>query len=207
MEYHVIAVLMGLGLAVGEALGAPDPVGDQFNPYGLPPGSAPDLVEVSVIRDAGNLSVTLECDAPVYPADDFAHWDLRILGRIDFGVGDDGSAADSYKSQWYSDPSYLDVLAFLSLNDVADGQIPLYDDGVTVLAYLPISFESTIVSVVVPEALLPDLADGFDVLVHDIDEMSWDVFPNGPGHADVVPEPSMLLLLVAGLLGWRRKQG
>jgi hypothetical protein len=148
----------------------------------------------------------MDCNAAVYPADDFLHWDSQILGRVEFGVGDDGSAADSFKSQWYAEPSNLDVLAFLNLNDVVGGQVPLYDDSVSLLAHLPVDFDAGTVSVTVPEALLPGTVDSFDVLVHDATEVGWDVFPNGPGHASIIPEPSSLLLWAGALLGWRRQR-
>jgi hypothetical protein len=202
-----IMVLILAAVAWGvPALATSDPAGDLFNPFGGQPGAVPDLLAASAVRTPGHIELTLTCTATVYPADDFDHGEQQLTGWIDLGVGDDGSASDGHKDQWYWELSDLNLSAYLSLDEVAGGTISLRDDHTSLIGYIPITFADNVVTVAVPETLLPGRVDCFAVLVHDPDFITWDVLPNGRGHAEIAPEPSMLCWWVACALGWSRRR-
>lgn len=162
-----------------------DPAGDLFHPWGGQPGTQPDLLEISVDSEGEAVEFTLKFAEPVFPADDWEHYEQQLHGRVDLGTLDDGSHANTYKDDFYSELSYLQSFAGFDFALVYEGQVPLLDTVFNPLGNCPVTFAGDTVVVAVPKSLLPAWPAGFAVLVHDAYQTTWDVFPNAPGHEPI----------------------
>lgn len=159
-----------------------DPTGDQFHPWGGQPGTRPDLLEISVDSGGAFVEFTLKFAEPVFPADDWDHYEHQLHGRIDLGNLDNGVHANTYKDDFYSELSYLQGFASIDFALVSEGEVPLLDTVFNPLGACPVTFAGDTVVVAVPKSILPASPAGFVVLVHDSYQTTWDVFPNAPGH-------------------------
>ncbi len=190
--------------AVSTAWAEPDPAGDTFRAPdpSVPAGSTtPDMIEVGVWRSADLIHVDLRFTGEIRPADDESAIDLQLLGFVDFGVPADDPGFPAHKGSLTTVPDHLELIAYVDFSSVSDSAVWLKDRTDALLTSLPIDFGFDTVSVNVPADLFPAPVEGFDVLVHNYDQDTWDMFPNAEGHAEIVPEPTSFALL-ALILSW-----
>ena len=196
-----LSLLLAAG-TVATAHGEADPAGDTFlipDPNDPSGSTAPDIIDVDVREVADQILVVLQFAGEVRPADDFSAIDLQVRGTIDFGVAADVPTTLSHKSTLTIVPSDLELIAYLDLTTVSQSSIRLLDGSDALLTNLPIAFGFDTLSVEVPVDLLPSPVEGYAALVNNFVQDTWDMFPNGRGHATIVPEPGTLSLFVLSL--------
>ena len=112
----------------------------------------------------------------------------------------------SHKSSLTTVPSDLELIAYLDLFSVSQSTVWLNDGADTPLTSLPIAFGFDTVSVDVPVDVFPSPVEGYAVLLHNFHQDTWDMFPNGEGHAVIVPEPTTLSVFALILASVSRRR-
>lgn len=174
-----------------------DPVGDVFlAPDPLIPGAsaAPDVVFVEVYHQSGNVIIRLQFEGETLAADDLSDptFQKQLYGRVDLGADAQGMALTSYKSTLTLNPSFLDVDAYIDFRTVDAALVSLFgsDDGL--LGAAPVCFAFDTVRAVIPEALIPhpESTTRAVVLLRNLFQDTWDMFPNGDGNTTIQDSPS-----------------
>ncbi|HUW81770.1 MAG TPA: hypothetical protein VMZ31_03100 [Phycisphaerae bacterium] len=213
MSVHVLLCCLA-----ASAVSATDPVGDVYpvgDPNSAAGGTLPDLRQGNAFVDFGLGEMRFEFlfAEPVYPADDYGHFDQRLMGYVDIDLDvppvDPGN---SLKSSFSGFASLLGIEAYVDLSQVMGGSAPLFDAAGSPVdsVYVPVVFADELVTITIPVSDLPGpLAAGdqggyaaFAAYFYDSSQMTSDVFPNGDGYLFVTPEPASGVLLASALLWW-----
>lgn len=174
-----------------------DPVGDVFMaPDPSVPGSsvAPDVVCVEVYRQSGNVIIRLQFTGETLAADDLSDPTFlkQLYGRVDLGADAQGMALTSYKSTLTLNPSFLDVDAYIDFGTVDANLVSLFDGDDGLLGTVPACFAFDTVRAVIPDVLIPhpESTTRAVVLVRNLFQDTWDMFPNGDGNTTIQESPS-----------------
>jgi hypothetical protein len=174
-----------------------DPVGDVFMaPDPSVPGAstAPDVVSVEVYRQSGNVTIRLRFAGETLAADDLSDptFQKQLYGRVDLGADAPGMALTSCKSTLTLNPSFLDVDAYIDFGTVDGDLVSLFDGDDGLVGAVPVCFAFDTVRVVIPETLIPypESMTRAVVLVRNLFQDTWDVFPNGDGNTMIQESPS-----------------
>jgi len=217
MSVHVLLCCLAASTA-----SSTDPVGDvyAFGDPGTPAaGTLPDLTQGSALLDvgAGELRFEFWFADPVYPADDYDHYDQQLFGYLDIDLEvPPVDAGNSMKSTFSGFGSQLGIEAYVDLSQVMGGSAPLLDASGSPIdsVYVPVVFADELVTITIPVADLPGpLAAGdqggyaaFAAYFFDGFQMTSDVFPNGDGYLMVTPEPASGVLLVSAVMWWATRR-
>lgn len=174
-----------------------DPVGDVFiAPDPAVPGvsTAPDLVYVEVYRQSGNVILRLQFAGETLAADDLSDptFQKQLYGRVDLGADAPGMALASCKSTLTLNPSFLDVEAYIDFGTVDGDHVSLFDGDDGLLGAVPVCFAFDTVRVAIPETLIPQPEDitRAVMLVRNLFQDTWDMFPNGDGNTMILESAS-----------------
>jgi len=200
------------------AVSVSDPVGDVYafgDPNSPASGSLPDLTQGNAFVDfgAGEMRFEFLFAEPVFPADDYGHYEQQLWGYVDIDLHvPPVDAGNSRKSALSGFASQLGIEAYVDLTQVSGGLAPLLDPagGPIDSVCVPVVFDGQLVTITVPVADLPGpLAAGgqggyaaFAAYFHDVFQGTSDVFPNGDGYLLVTPEPASGAVIAGALLWW-----
>jgi len=213
MSVHVLLCCLA-----ASAVSSTDPIGDVYafgDPGSPAAGTLPDLTEGSAFVDFGLGEMRFEFlfAEPVYPADDWDHYDQQLWGYVDIDLDvPPVDGANSRKSSFSGFASELGIEAYVDLSQVMGGSAPLLDASGNPIdsVYVPVVFAAELVTITIPVSDLPGpLAAGdqggyaaFAAYFYDSSQMTSDVFPNGDGYLFVTPEPASGVLLASALMWW-----
>ncbi len=213
MSVHVLLCCLA-----ASAVSATDPVGDVYafgDPNSLAGGTLPDLTQGNAFVDfgLGELRFEFLFAEPVYPADDYDHYDQQLWGYVDIDVDvPPVNPGNSRKSAVSGFASLLGIEAYVDLSQVLGGSAPLFDPAGSPIdsVYVPVVFADELVTITIPVSDLPGpLAAGdqggyaaFAAYFFDGFQTTSDVFPNGDGYLLVTPEPASGVLLASALVWW-----
>ncbi len=189
----LVGLCSTLVVATARLSASDDPLGDVFMaPDPTVPGvsAAPDLVYVEVYRQSGNVVVRLKFADETLAADDLSDptFQKQLYGRVDLGADAPGMALTSAKSTLTLNPSFLDVAAYIEFETVEEDHVSLFDSDDGLLGVVSVCFAFDTVRVVIPEMLLPrpDDVTRAIMLVHNLFQDTWDMFPNGNGNTVIL---------------------
>lgn len=184
-------------VATAKLSASEDPVGDVFMvPDPSVPGAytAPDMVSVEVYCQSGNVIIRLQFLDETLAADDLSDptFQKQLYGRVDLGADAPGMALASYKSTLTLNPSFLDVDAYIDFGTVDGDLVSLFDGDDGLLGAVPVCFAFDTVRVAIPEPLIPHPESIIRavVLVRNLFQDTWDMFPNGDGNTMIQESPS-----------------
>jgi len=184
-------------VATARLFASDDPVGDVFMaPDPSVPGAcvAPDVVFVEVYRQSGNVVIRLQFAGETLAADDLSDPTFlkQLYGRVDLGADAQGMALTSCKSTLTLNPSFLDVDVYIDIGTVDGDLVSLFDGDDGLLGAVPVCFAFDTVRAVIPEALIPhpESTTRAVVLVRNLFQDTYDMFPNGDGNTTIQESPS-----------------
>lgn len=185
----LVGVWLAWVVSTASLFASDDPVGDVFMaPDPSVPGAsaAPDVVFVEVYRQSGTVIIRLQLADETLAADDLSDptFQKQLYGRVDLGADAPGMALTSYKSTLTLNPSFLDVDAYIDFGTVDGDLVSLFDGDDGLLGAVPVCFAFDTVRVAIPETLIPHPESTAEavVLVRNLFQDTWDMFPNGDGN-------------------------